>query len=473
MQQNNISKYRIFFIPLILFAAIIMIAFFDVALAEGIALIFLLFLATYYVLLKFNIARKGLLLLLLIGLIIHFTAVLFIYYGNFQPFSGGQGDYNLYNDTAKEIAGRVRVGNFSLEGDNIFTNHIYPIILGYVYALTFPSMLVGQLLNLWIVMVSMIFVYLIVIEIGASENHAFLVGLIACFYPSYLFFGSLLLKDALVVALAFASLFLIIKLIKRFSWLSFLIFYIVLGFVVHFRFYLGYALIATFILCWILLSRLHIKERIIYGVIMIIVIGFLPIFSGYGYYGYKSFEQYLKPKTITAFREKFYSNPVESPRPVAEVEVVKGPVSAPVSASKIAEKEKETNSTIAVKTEINKPLRFLINWINSFFYTLMGPFPWQIKSSRELYALLETVPWYFLLFFSIRGAFSALTKQRVALPLLVFAIILLAVLGLFIPNFGIILRIRIPAFLALACLTPLGFKNIVNINLPYLDKYLS
>ena len=135
-----------------------------------------------------KIKNKTLCLLFLIALLIHMAAVLFIYYADFQPFSGGRGDYTTYNLTAQEVSTRVGQGNFSLEG--LSFSHYYPIIVGYIYALTVPNMLAGQLFNALLAALSVIFVYLIVIEIGGSKKQGFFVGMIVSVYPSFLFYTS-------------------------------------------------------------------------------------------------------------------------------------------------------------------------------------------------------------------------------------------------------------------------------------------
>jgi len=298
-------------------------------------------------------------------------------------------------------------------------------------------------------------------------------------YPSYVFFGSLLLKDGLVVSLVLTGLFLTLKLIKNFFWRNFLIFYIVLGAVIHFRFYVGYALLFTFILCWLLLCKLNLKKKLIYGIIIIFLLGFLPQFLGHDYYGSKTIKGYLNPKTITFYREIVYPAPlpslvVEAPETQAP-ETQDAETQAPeASAIKTCVKkivlkvfpniEKAQNtahsSSVEVKTETENPPNFLINWSKSFVYVLLGPLPWQIQNYQQLFVLLEIIPWYFLLFFVAKGIFVALKRERIALPLLVFSIISLGVLALFISNFGIITRIRMPSFIALLCLIPLGFEKL-------------
>lgn len=394
-----------------------------------------------------KIKNKTLLVLFLIALLIHIGAVLFIYFAEFQPFSGGRGDYTTYHSIAQEVSTRVGQGNFSLEG--LSFSHYYPIIVGYIYVLTVPNMLVGQLFNALLAALSVIFVYLIVIEIGGSKKQGFLAGLIVTVYPSFLFYTSLLVKDALVVLLCLICLLLMLKLIQRFSWKRFLIFYTILGFSIHFRFYVGYALILCFILCWLLFSNLKVKKRLAYAIIIIFVLGFLPqIAAGKGYYGAKFLKQYLNPETITYFREVVYLPPeeVSTPEEVLPSEEVSTP---------------GQQSTIVVEAGFENPFTFLRNSLISFIYSLFGPFPWQMKHLKHLFVLPEMIAWYFLFFFAIKGIVKSIRRYRVILPLVIFSLILLSVLALFINNFGIITRIRIPAFISFVCLAPFGFKKFL------------
>jgi len=422
------QKILIFLIFTILLCSVI--SFFNKNLGIGLGFVIFLAVITNFVFFKIVTKDKILFLLFLIVLFTHTLIVLFIYYKNFQPFSGGGGDYLIYHQQAQEIAQRLRQGDFSLKG--IGLGHYYPVIVGYIYAFTLPTMLMGQLFNAWIAAISILLVYLIVQEIGGSKKWAFLIGLIVCFYPSYLFYGSLLLKDGLVVLFALAGLLFLLKLIKEFLWRNFIIFFVFLTVLIHFRFYIGYALLFTFIFCWPLLNKLKLKQRLSYGIIMIFLLGFSPQICGYGYYGIYAFKQFLNPQQISFYREIAY-NP-----------------------SNLSDTGK--SSSIVIKLEFNKPFSFPLNYSKSFIYVLLGPLPWQMKYPRHFLALIETIPWYILLFFIIKGAINSFKNKRVALPLIVFSFGLLVVLALFLSNFGIVTRIRIPAFISLLCLIPLGFK---------------
>lgn len=462
------------------------ISFFDRVLANGVVFIAFLTALSFFILSRIGIKDRTIYLLFLITLLIHLAAVLFIHYAGFQPFSGGYGDYVVYQEQAQEIAQAVNQGNLFLKGLPI--GLYYPVIIGYIYALTMPEMFIGQLFGAWLAAVSVLFVYLIVMEIIGTRKWAFLIGLITAIYPSYLFFGSLLLKDTLVIPLVLAGLLLTLKLIKNFLWRNFIFLYLILGATIHFRFYIGYAVLFTFIFCWLLLCKLQIRKKLICGIIIIFFLGFLPQFLGLGYYGFKSIKEFLNPETITFYRETIYApssvSVIETPEiqipetQTSETSVIRTYAKKIISKVPLLVKnyiketvtkvfpniektaDKSYASTIEIKTETEKTPNFLINCLKSFIYVLLGPFPWQVQNYRQLFVFLELIPWYFLLFFIGRGIFVTLKVKRIALPLLVFSLISLGILALFISNFGIITRIRIPSFITLLCLIPLCFKKI-------------
>jgi len=447
------QKYQKFLMSVLITVFFLgIISLFDKSLAAGILLVICLTIITFLILYKTGIREKILFLLFLITLFIHLVAVLFIHYANYQPFSGGEGDCVVYQQQAQEIAQRVHQGNFSLQGLSI--GHYYPVIIGYIYAFTLPEMIIGQLFGVWLVAISCLLTYLIVLKIGGSKKWAFLIGLIASIYPSYLFYGSLLLKEVLVVPLALAGLLLTLKLIKNFSWRNFLIFYITLAGLINFRFYIGYVLLFTFIFCWLILTKLDFKKKIIYAMIIIPLLGFSPQISGYGYFGINNIKNLLNPQKITYYREVAYTPPTQppptQPPPTQPPPTQPPPVQPPPPG---------TGSSIVVETGFDNPFKFSGNYLESFIYVLLGPLPWQMKYPRHFLALFETIPWYFLLFLVIKGVIRSFKRYKIAIPLTIFSLGVFSVLALFLSNFGIVTRIRIPAFISLLCLIPLSFTN--------------
>ncbi len=434
----------------VLFIILIASFFFDKGLAIGLGLLIILSGITFLTLNKLGFKDRKVYLLFLIVLAIHLGTTLFMHYADFQPFSGHAGDYLMYQKSAVEFSQEFKQGNFSLKSivskhPDIYINNYYPTIVGAIYTLTLPEKIIGLMLNVWLVALSVILVYLIILELGdppspeasaRRRKNALIIGLIIAVYPSYVFNTGLLLKDAIEIFFVFLGLLFLIKTIKKFSWQNFLVLYLSIICVTHFRFYIGYALIAAFILSWFLFASMDFKKRMIYGVIFIIILGFIPqIAYNQGYYGIDSFKTYLNSNKINFYRHTVY-NPIYY-----------------------------DSSTTGLDSsfEIEKnPL----GYAKSFVYVFLGPFPWQIKNLRQSLALIETVPWYLLLFFVVEGII-VLFKNRIkeAVPLLFFSILVMIVIAIFDTNFGLIVRIRIPAFISLLCIASFG------LNSDYINKF--
>lgn len=462
----NTFKFQKYYTFIAIFIALVgLTAFLDVGLTIGLIFLGFLFGIAFLILSKLGIKSKTLYLLLLIALIIHLGATLFIHYADFQPFSGGSGGYKNVHLIATELSKNFSQGNFSFEGvpfyeDGKYPYRYYSLIIGIIYTLTMPEMIVGQMFGVWLAVISILLTYLIVLKIGGSKKWAFLIGLIVSFYPSHLFYGSLLLKDALVTPLALAGLFFTLKLIRNFSWRKFLIFYVILISLISFRFYIGYALLFTFILSWPLLSELNLRKKIAYTIIIIPLLGFCPELSiNQGFYGINTIRGFLSQETISFYQEKAYSPPVqislETPETPNSSDSSISTPSTPTSS--IGFDSSWEREKVSFKQD---PFKFSANYLKSFTYVLLGPLPWQMKESRHFLALFETIPWFFLFFFISKGIWNSIKiRNKYILPLIIFSLIVLMIMVVFINNFGIITRIRIPAFIALLCLIPFAFKK--------------
>jgi len=382
--MNKIQLIPIF---ILIFLLVLLISFFDKGAAVGLSLIAFLTAATILILYKFGLRDKQIYFIFLFFILIHLLAVLFIYYFKFQPFSGGS-DADGYNGTAIMVAERLSQGNFSINGLSLPSR--FPILVGVLYFLTMPAMIVGQSFMVWASAISILLAYFLILEIGGSKKSAILVSVITCFYPSYLLFGSLLLKDNLVTPLLLAGILLLVKMLKDSkTWKSliwkFLLFFIISIFLMHFRFYMGFALIFSFIISWFIVSCFDYKKRIIYGLVMVVLLGFCPQIVGGGYYGQNLFNDFFNKETITNYREVAYkpTTPIVTPAPIPTTTV-------PTTTTKVADKKPQdqvnpvastagTDSSFVLPTGFDSPVHFIVNYATSFVYAFLGPFPWQIS----------------------------------------------------------------------------------------------
>ena len=430
-------------------------------------------------------------MLFLAAFAVHAIAVLIMYAANLQSFFSG-GDDVIYNKTAIVISQQFLKGNFLLKGITvasttsffgIYFPALFPILIAIIYTIFPANMITGALFNALLCAIISVVVYLIVVELGGSSNKAFITGFITALYPSLILNSALLLKDSLVILLCIASLLLTIKLIKKFSIWQFILLYLFLIPIINIRFYLGYAIMISFIICWFSFCKsIEFKKRIFYIIAIFIVFGFLPQISyGQGYWGAESFREYLNLKQITFYREIAYA-PITAPvsflnkqtsclgsgtaKPVL---ATAKPAPCLPKSNSVESSPTGSSSDLNIKINFKNPWSFIISYPKSFISVLLGPFPWQTKSLREVLALLETIPWYFLLYFIFKGI-KAETKNKNTLifPLIAFSLIFLIVIALFDINYGNFMRVRMAAFISLLCLFPFS----LNSNNNFLKKYL-
>src|SRR3989344_216374 len=322
--------------------------------------------------------------LFLIVLFVHVAAALFVHYAEFYPFGG----------------------------------------------FVVPDELVPKLLNAFLAAVSALLVYFIAREVGAGKRGGFIAGLLVGLYPSFLYYGSLLAHDAIIVSLAMLALLAMVRLIKQFSLLQFLIFCMAVGLLIYFRFYVGFVVLFTFLaMAPFMFPRSPFLDKVLYGSCMIVVLGFLPQIFGYGYYGANIIPNYLRPSVVERYHEVFYFS--------APQFFSKRPFAIPFKGV--------SNEEFPTRVDAHDVLRFASNYTAAYTFVALGPFPWHITHVRQLLVFIETIPWYILLAFMGTGMYRARERWRFMIPLLVFSAGMLGVAALFIDNFGIYTRFRMPA----------------------------
>jgi len=422
----------------------------------GVALLMLTVLGagSVFLLQKFGASQREVYVLLAFVLVSHAAFALFVHYTGFQPFGTGGGDFTRYNFHAQEIAERVRDFNFSLEG--IWIAHYFPLILGYVYALVMPAMVVGQLFLVWTAALSILVLYFLTLEIGATRFWAFLVAVLGSLYPSFFFYTSYVLKDGLVILLVLLSLLLLLKLVKRFSWTLYVFLFLAAIPLVNLRSEIYDVFAITFFVFWFGFSRMELRRRVLLGVFLLFLYGLPPLIAikgtQTGYFDYRTFVS-LNVETAVTLKENAYLAVL----PLGPEASLEGPEEK-VQNVRIQGARASTVEDLTVGEE--NPFSFLLNQARAFAFVTIGPFPWQFSEPRHAATLVETVPWLFMLPFIIRGIWRKFKedKRAPAFALVLFALGMFVMLAFFINNFGITMRIRIPGVLVLLPFLPFAFS---------------
>jgi hypothetical protein len=157
---------------------------------------------------------------------------------------------------------------------------------------------------------------------------------------------------------------------------------------------------------------------------------------------------YINPTEITHYREVAYT-----------VDKGLGTIDTSGPNQEIVEQEKWGAATIVVKAHTDDPVLFARNSLVSASFVSLGPFPWHLSQSRHLFILAETIPWMIAVFFIVKGVIRERRQWYLFAPIVIFSLAVFAALALFVDNFGVYTRIRIPAFVALLCLLPLAFQK--------------
>ena len=452
----------------------------------------------------------------LVALFIHLAMTLFVYYADFYPFGGGEGDQPLYDQYAKIISQDFRDGIFSIsrlsEQLKPAGMHGYHVLVAVFYALTIPEKLVGMMVSVWFSVISVLLVYLIAYEISSSQKGALWAGIVAMLYPSHIYYGGFLLKDVVVVPLVLLALWSMVKISKSFSWKYWILFAFLLFPLLKLRFYIGLAVLSAFLVSWPFLLSLNLKRKILYGMIALVPLGFIPMVFGHGYYGITTIQEYVKPNKIEMYRDYAYiyepypgPKPTKTPIPTPALTQTPtpGPTKTPIPTSApvspiptpqpeeyssasiknatsrssgfwgfLAENKKKEGkapgSTVVISSGVSSPLSFVKNYLISYSYVSMGPFPWHLKYLRHYFVLLETIPWLVVLGFIVYGVIRRRREWQKMVPVAVISLGMLTMLALIVAsNFGIYMRLRMPAFLALSTLVAFAFpiSNVAGIKI--------
>lgn len=470
-------KYRAQSVGVVLLALVLAVALNSVF-GSALILLTLLGIATAWFFLKIGFKEKELYILFSIILFVYFVSAAFIHYTQFYPFGGGDIDERVYHAAAVAIAEDFRHGDFSigriqyqLAKEDV--SHWFPVLAGFVYTVTFSDIFIGKMLSIWFVGLSAIILYLLSRELGASSKWAFFTGFIGGVLPTLLYFGSLLLRESVVVMLFLLVLLFMVKIIKQFSLPKFLVVYVMLGLLISLRFYVGFAVLYSFILILPWLGIVDWKVKLCTALGIIFLLGLLPQIFGLGYYGISYAKNFLGPRQITAYREfagDIYIRSLSQtvPQTISEMPVMPslGQISPQVeqkppspSSAGSEQKRYDQGSLVIVKPDFKNPVAFAKTYLISFSYVLLGPFPWQIRYVRQLFALAESIPWLIAFFFIVKGLVRQRKNYRLFLPIVLASVILIGAIALLINNYGTFMRIRIPAFLALLSLLPFAFQK--------------
>ncbi len=366
-------------------------------------------------------------ILIFVVFLVHFWVSTLIFFG-IQPI--WVGDDQFYHSNAIKIAREILRGNFSFDANDVELNSWYSILLGIWYFFGIPHPLWGGVLSAILSAVSAILLFALVQKLGGSNKFAFWTAFLGTiFYPSYVYFGSLTLRDTAIVPLVLGGFFLMIKFLQKPSLITFILLFLNTTLLFGIK-----AEISMLFMLSLLISApfLRFRSRLVLAGVALVMFIVIPIFFGRGIFGYKWISHVMQLERIIEHREKYYSYTTQT--------------SAVINVRYDSEKIISSNN--------------LFGYAYSAISAMLGPFPWQMRRSAHWLALLETIPWYFVLYFFWKGFLHSIKSDRIALPFVLFAILLFSGIALISDNLGADMRWRMPGFFALFIVASIGYQKV-------------
>lgn len=359
------------------------------------------------------------------------------------------GDQTTYHTFASQISDLIINGTYTWGA--VYNWHWYPLFTGIIYSIFGKSMIIGASINAILIAFSSVLLFDVVAFLNRIPRKTifWVVLLIMNGYASLMFHSSLLLKESWIVFLIISIFYLALKLYnkEKFNWPLLLIILFLCLALRNLRFFIGFAVIVGFFVGWFVESKIILKKRIIYGIIIIFIFTFTTSFlTGGGIGKSNSFLEYINPKFIYTLREQYFKNGGTT----TNINVVKKEIN---NLNLIKETKNNNEPTVDYNFSIT-------GVIKSSLTVIFGPFPWQLSFKKYIIASLDLVFWYMILFLGCFGILKI--KLKSSLVYLIPSFIIFTGLIVGVDNLGALLRYRIPLTVIFAIFVPFGVDFLFN-----------
>lgn len=350
-----------------------------------------------------------------VALLFRIIALCFIYFHSiyigregFYPLATGYDDEHYFQSALKIIKGeRPEVPN------------TYPYFLAFIFKLVGNHVFFGQLVNVFISAASVFVGVLLARELFSSKNlsimsikhPANISGMLLSFYPFSVFYSTQLIRDSIILFLGILNIFFIVRLLKWKKTIDWFLLILCMLMLYVIRPYTAIFIIFSFVLYYFFFVKKGINRKVHAIIIMFPVAAFVPYFAGYGIFGLSYIKPLLSLERLIAFRERAYS--------------IGG-------------------SSVGIDLDLSNPVSFAGSYLYSYLTVLLGPFPWQIKSTVHLFALPEAMFFWVLFPLWIKLLIS-LFRGRMQYEgfLLLFSLLMIAGVAIFSDNVGANTRLRL------------------------------
>jgi hypothetical protein len=282
-------------------------------------------------------------------------------------------------------------------------------LTGAIYYIAGRSILVAQSFCAVIGAATAPMIYFCAQKIFQNQRVAKTSALAAAFFPSFIIWSSLLLKDGLIIFLLVLTMTMVLQLQKKFSLSTLAILIFSLFGIISLRFYIFYMLAAAVAGSFVIGLGGSVQSMT-RNLIAVLVVGLSLTYLGV-------------IRNATTEMSKFGS-----------LEAVQRSRQWAASSS-----ESGFNENVDVSTTEGAIAALPVG----FTYLMLAPFPWQVSNFRQAITLPEVFLWWSLIPLIIFGIWYTLKNRlREAIPILLFSLMLSLVYSIFQGNVGTAYRQR-------------------------------
>jgi hypothetical protein len=411
MYRSIIDKY---FIGTCLF--IIVLGMLTVAFPDGSsALLIVIFTSTFflYVFRRYAQNKDFITKLFLAALIVRLAFGIFIHIFDLRVFFGG--DANTYHALGLRI---LEYWQGVSPGDDPFllraTDMTLPgwgmnYLTAAIYGLLGPNIFVAQSFCAVIGAATAPLVYFCSLRIFNNDRVAKVSAFAISFFPSFVIWSSQLLKDGLIIFLLVLAVLMVLNLHEKFDLSAVILLVGSLFGVLSLRFYIFYMLAAA-VAGTFVIGVSKSSNSLIRRTLALIVLGLSLTYLGVLRTASVSYEKYSNLEQLQSSRSDLAQSA-----------------------------ESGFGSDVDVSTTEGAIQQMPVG----FAYLMFAPFPWQMSNFRQLVTLPEVLIWWALIPWMIFGiGYTVRHKLRVAMPILIFSLMLTLAYSVFQGNVGTAYRQR-------------------------------
>lgn len=323
----------------------------------------------------------------------------------------------------------------------------YPFFIGIVYSIFGKFASIPEVLNIFLSAITIMLIFYITAQLS-NKNAAKIAALLTAVYPSFIFASTQLLKDTLIIFLTAVLVYAILNK-DRLRIYSIPLIGISLFFLTLFRTYIAVLLGNIIMVYYLLIAKIKARYPIITRVCMIILVLSIFQIAGFGFFGESLLNEQRK------FAHIFRGETV-----IAEPELGINEIISDLNIGR--QNMIGANSAFYTDYHFDTLSKLIKYFPIGFAYYAFSPFPWAMKTIKEIMLLPEIIllclAWPFII---IGLAYSIRNNFRKTAPILLFILLLTCFYSIINSNVGTIIRWRMQTYVFLFIFAGIGISIII------------